>query len=314
MGVVDSAYYSANYAQVLSLVAQLEYRTLYQKSLKECDITRAFIQRCGWGGLNTIGFEVMCDFIMSDRLDNNTDNMSFYTFNPVDELSNLRHNILTALDNPSLWISKHQLSEHVLDLISKPTEIDNLVLFSAHFTIDGSDLLKKDGGRGTFWGFKQKRSKKYGESIESLLIRFFFEDFITKKVAPLEQKLSSELLTTFIAETVEADIYFLLGRDRTFLELSQAFNLDHSFIESEVSYLIQNNIIKPHDVLSITLNDNHVAGDEYITNFFFKKQLGRSELTPATLSRRLIRTKRILVLPAHINITVLTNSYDVVHS
>jgi cytochrome c oxidase subunit 2 len=28
----------------------------------------------------------------------------------------------------------------------------------------------------------------------------------------------------------------------------------------------------------------------------------------------LLRTKRMLALPAHVNITVLTNSYDVVHS
>ncbi|MCA9459870.1 MAG: hypothetical protein KDH96_08865 [Candidatus Riesia sp.] len=40
----------------------------------------------------------------------------------------------------------------------------------------------------------------------------------------------------------------------------------------------------------------------------------RSELVPVTLARRLLRTKRTLVLPAHVNITVITNSYDVVHS
>lgn len=40
----------------------------------------------------------------------------------------------------------------------------------------------------------------------------------------------------------------------------------------------------------------------------------RSELVPVTLARRLLRTKRTLVLPAHTNITVITNSYDVVHS
>lgn len=40
----------------------------------------------------------------------------------------------------------------------------------------------------------------------------------------------------------------------------------------------------------------------------------RTELVPVTLARRLLRTKRTLVLPAHINITVITNSYDVVHS
>jgi NADH:ubiquinone oxidoreductase subunit 5 (subunit L)/multisubunit Na+/H+ antiporter MnhA subunit len=40
----------------------------------------------------------------------------------------------------------------------------------------------------------------------------------------------------------------------------------------------------------------------------------RSELVPVTLARRLLRTKRTLVLPAHVNITLITNSYDVVHS
>jgi heme/copper-type cytochrome/quinol oxidase subunit 2 len=40
----------------------------------------------------------------------------------------------------------------------------------------------------------------------------------------------------------------------------------------------------------------------------------RSELVPVNLARRLLRTKRTLVLPAHTNITLITNSYDVVHS
>lgn len=40
----------------------------------------------------------------------------------------------------------------------------------------------------------------------------------------------------------------------------------------------------------------------------------KNELIPATLARRLLRTKRTLVLPAHINITIITSSYDVVHS
>ncbi len=40
----------------------------------------------------------------------------------------------------------------------------------------------------------------------------------------------------------------------------------------------------------------------------------KTEMIPVTLARRLLRTKRTLVLPAHINITLITNSYDVVHS
>ena len=40
----------------------------------------------------------------------------------------------------------------------------------------------------------------------------------------------------------------------------------------------------------------------------------KNELIPVTLARRLLRTKRTLILPAHINITLITSSYDVVHS
>lgn len=39
-----------------------------------------------------------------------------------------------------------------------------------------------------------------------------------------------------------------------------------------------------------------------------------SETYPVTLARRLLRTKRTLILPVHVNIGVVTNSYDVVHS
>jgi heme/copper-type cytochrome/quinol oxidase subunit 2 len=47
---------------------------------------------------------------------------------------------------------------------------------------------------------------------------------------------------------------------------------------------------------------------------FFKKNKIRYELTSVVLSKRMLRTRRTLVLPAHVNITAVTNSYDVVHS
>ena len=45
-----------------------------------------------------------------------------------------------------------------------------------------------------------------------------------------------------------------------------------------------------------------------------KNNKSKSELINVTLSRRLLRTKRTLVLPVHINITIIASSYDVVHS
>jgi heme/copper-type cytochrome/quinol oxidase subunit 2 len=45
-----------------------------------------------------------------------------------------------------------------------------------------------------------------------------------------------------------------------------------------------------------------------------KKQKVRDETTNILLSRRLLRTRRTLVLPAHTNLTLITNSFDVIHS
>jgi heme/copper-type cytochrome/quinol oxidase subunit 2 len=45
-----------------------------------------------------------------------------------------------------------------------------------------------------------------------------------------------------------------------------------------------------------------------------RKNKVRSETMPIVVSKRLLRVKKTLVLPTHINITAVTNSYDVVHS
>lgn len=45
-----------------------------------------------------------------------------------------------------------------------------------------------------------------------------------------------------------------------------------------------------------------------------KKAKNRLDQTSVNTWNRLLRSKRILVLPAHVNITAITNSYDIVHS
>lgn len=47
---------------------------------------------------------------------------------------------------------------------------------------------------------------------------------------------------------------------------------------------------------------------------FFRKNKKRFENTSILLSKRMLRTRRTLVLPAHVNLTAITNSYDVIHS
>ena len=66
------------------------------------------------------------------------------------------------------------------------------------------------------------------------------------------------------------------------------------------------------------LNNNKILEQldyNYTTSYkLLKKNKTRNELIPVTLARRLLRTKKTLVLPAHVNITLITNSYDIVHS
>ncbi|KAL4462270.1 hypothetical protein ABPG72_001063 [Tetrahymena utriculariae] len=54
--------------------------------------------------------------------------------------------------------------------------------------------------------------------------------------------------------------------------------------------------------------------DQTVQYKLIKKNKKRGELIPVTLARRILRTKKTLVLPAHVNITLITNSYDIVHS
>jgi hypothetical protein len=71
---------------------------------------------------------------------------------------------------------------------------------------------------------------------------------------------------------------------------------------SEYTFLSQNKII---------LKNTDNATRQYR---MMRKYKNRYELANLVLSKRMLRTKRTLILPAHVNITAVTNSYDVIHS
>jgi hypothetical protein len=62
------------------------------------------------------------------------------------------------------------------------------------------------------------------------------------------------------------------------------------------------------------LNINLISKDRNIIKFLYKTNKTKPINFNNVYYRRLLRTRRILVLPTNINITVLTNSFDVVHS
>ena len=64
----------------------------------------------------------------------------------------------------------------------------------------------------------------------------------------------------------------------------------------------------------LVLNLKIKKGSEMDYHNSVKYNRHRAEIVPVNLARRLLRVKRTLVLPAHVNITLISNSYDVVHS
>jgi hypothetical protein len=54
--------------------------------------------------------------------------------------------------------------------------------------------------------------------------------------------------------------------------------------------------------------------DPTVSYKMIKKLKKKDDSLPLVLSKRLLRVKRTLVLPAHINLTVITSSYDIIHS
>ena len=73
------------------------------------------------------------------------------------------------------------------------------------------------------------------------------------------------------------------------------------------------NIIKSNFFIN---NESDIDSGSNMTKIykFLKKNKKRDEMFSIVTSRRLLRTKHTLVLPAHVNVTAITNSYDVVHS
>lgn len=69
---------------------------------------------------------------------------------------------------------------------------------------------------------------------------------------------------------------------------------------------------KPSLVDATLLLDNELDATRQYSDF--KKKRKHNEMMSVISSRRLLRTKRTLVLPAHVNLTAITNSYDVIHS
>ena len=218
-----------------------------------------------------------------DKFFNDQNNFNaYYDFLQLDETTDADSNSRHFLTTQPFRLLRGVLNQHVVDILQSDkfssTKLNKLLFLNTKFSQTGEALADKELMPETLWGFRQKkykRTKKFKFKAEVIYDPVTFE-VVGHKALPTSPKID------------------IAGLELQGIESSNSGRLD----SEEVS-------IKDR---SRALQDNF--------NYRISARINRhrSELVPVTLARRLLRTKRTLVLPAHVNLTLITNSYDVVHS
>ena len=218
-----------------------------------------------------------------DKFFNDQNNFNaYYDFLQLDETTDADSNSRHFLTTQPFRLLRGVLNQHVVDILQSDkfssTKLNKLLFLNTKFSQTGEALADKELMPETLWGFRQKkykRTKKFKFKAEVIYDPVTFE-VVGHKALPTSPKID------------------IAGLELQGIESSNSGRLD----SEEVS-------IKDR---SRDLQDNF--------NYRISARINRhrSELVPVTLARRLLRTKRTLVLPAHVNLTLITNSYDVVHS
>ncbi len=223
---------------------------------------------------------VFSEFFFEDLIKPNNFN-SYYDFLQLDETSDADSNTRHFLTTQPFRLMKGVINQHVVDVLQSHNSTDKLnklLLFNTKFSISGEGLKEKELMPETLWGFRQKkykRMKKFKFKPEVIYDPITFK-IIGSKQLPSSPKIDIAVLSTQSLSTSQSNL-----REESQFTL----NTKSKTVEDTFNYRIASQI------------NRH-----------------RSELVPVTLARRLLRTKRTLVLPAHVNLTLITNSYDVVHS
>ena len=152
--------------------------------------------------------------------------------------------------------------------------LDKLILFNIQF-LNNSTLVEKTEDSELFWGFRQKKYKRFKKFFFNQGFIYDSKTLMVKK----QHKPTMRQLKNTLTDVPVVDYYAVF---------TENFHTPMQYIYGEGE---MNNYYK-----SIKYNKH------------------RNELVPVNLARRLLRVKRTLVLPAHVNITLISNSYDVVHS
>lgn len=229
---------------------------------------------------NTADFNIA---LLNDYLLNESSSYfnAYYDYLQLDETadadSNSRHNLTTQ----PFRLMRGVLNQHVIDLLQDQkfvdTKLTKPLLFNTRFAQSGETIKEKELMPETLWGFRQKKYKR--------MKKFKFKP-----------------------EVIYDPITFNVVGEKKALVSS---NVDIAGLELQNTHLTTNRVEASDTIIK---DKNRPLEENFNYRIAARINRHRSELVPVTLARRLLRTKRTLVLPAHVNLTVITNSYDVVHS
>lgn len=278
----NESYCADSYYEAIHMGAQLEFKQRYLDLLKDDGLTKSKLN--SWTGKHNV-----VDFLSKDNQDAATGEgvsvTGFHENTEIDYTGQFSRNILDSTKRKPLVFLAGVLNKHNIELLKTMDETsDKPILFTAKFPKhsgpDNGAISSKPEHAAPRWGFKQKKYKR----LEKLQFTY---------------KLAYDPKTLTHLPLSEQPNYNPLYPNKIF-EPKYAVGIKDNLIQE-----LHNGFSNPDPKLSQQSFSYHNA---------IKYNRHRSELVPVTLARRLLRTKRTLVLPAHVNITVITNSLDVVHS
>ncbi len=164
--------------------------------------------------------------------------------------------------------------------------------------------------------YESDRLEEVEESLENL--RTKVSNFPIKLIKGTLNKHNLSLLTNNNNINKNIFLSYRINNDNITEKISQIEQFwgfrQKKYKKLRSFFFTQNYRFNNASYLEISNFVNNANYSKYNLYNGIKNNKNRSEDFPVTLARRLLRTKRTLVLPAHINITLITSSYDVVHS
>ena len=222
--------------------------------------------------------------------------------------------------------NKNSLSVFLLENIGfnfKKLKITNNSIFNNLLVNDLNDSFNINNDTNMYSDFVESSRLVKRTQGASLPLRIIKYPFGTENVLNESSDINKEFLDLFRVRYSdgESNLKHKVVPHTTYLTLKQKRKTKTKTIPAQTRYYKDASGNKTARVRysgkPILLNNSIFEdnlGDTTIYYDLIKKNKKRSDLIPVTLARRILRTKRTLVLPAHVNITLITNSFDIVHS